>query len=103
MKTFSQAFQEHLEASERSVRDVAAASGVNYDALYKLKYGKTQNMAVDDAGRVARVFDKSVEEFLDVEDILGKDELRGLLRKLTSSEQQFLLGSVKAIMATRKT
>jgi phage repressor protein C with HTH and peptisase S24 domain len=64
MKTFSEAFQEAVRSTGRSVREVSATSGVSYEQLKKAMQGKTRSMNADDAVRVARAFGVTVEELL---------------------------------------
>lgn len=101
-KSFSAAFNEHLARTGRKIPDIADASGVNADALYKLKYGKTRNMAVDDAIRVASAFGETIEEFMDSEPTRVKTELARHLDLLTDSEREILLASITALVARRQ-
>ncbi|HDZ82786.1 MAG TPA: hypothetical protein ENH56_16345 [Roseobacter sp.] len=98
-KTFSQAFIEHLEQSDLKVTEIAIRAGVSKDALYSLKYGKSQNMAVDDAIRVAAVFGKKVEEFLGLSEAQIRSTLAEKVARLSSREQAILEASLDAILS----
>ncbi len=98
-KSFSQAFIEHLEQSNLKVTEVAIRAGVSKDALYSLKYGKTQNMAVDDAIMVAAVFGKTVEEFLGLSEAQIRSSLAEKVAQLTGREQAILEASLDAILS----
>ena len=101
-KTFSQAFQEHLETTGAKVTDIALKSGVSKEALYSLKYGKSRNMAVDDAIRVAAAFDQTVEEFMGLKEEDVRSVLYEQLAQLTDRERQIVIGTAKAILAQRQ-
>lgn len=101
-KSFSEALNHHLDATGRKIPDIAEASGVKADALYKLKYGKTLNMAVDDAMRVAAAFGKTIEEFMDSRPARVKSELAQQIDLLTESERELLLASITALLAGRQ-
>ena len=98
-KTFSKAFIEHLEKSDMKVTAVAVQSGVSKDALYSLKYGKSQNMAVDDAIRVAAVFGETVEEFLGLSASQIRSTLAEKVARLSAREQSILEASLDAILS----
>lgn len=100
-KSFSEALIMHIETSGRSVSEIAAAAGVNRDALYKVRSGKTKNMAVDDAVKVAAAFGKTIEEFMGLNEARVKSELQQQLDLLTDQERALLLGSIKAVVGQR--
>lgn len=100
-KSFSEALNHHLDRTGRKIPEIAEASGVKADALYKLKYGKTLNMAVDDAMRVAAAFGKTIEEFMDSRPARVKSELAQQIDLLTESERELLLASITALLVRR--
>ena len=100
-KTFSQALIEHLENTGVRVTEIAAATGVHKDALYKLKYGKTRNMSVDDAIKVAAFFGETVEEFMGIGPGALRDTLMDQIAQLSESERQIFEASLKAVLAAR--
>lgn len=102
MKTFSQSFNEHLEVCDCDIVKISEQTGVKKDALYKLKSGKTQNMNVRDAIKVARYFDKSVEQFMGIEiRQVAEDRFQQLSSQLSDQERQILAASINAIVASR--
>lgn len=63
--TFVEALQRALEKSGRTVRSVAADSGVPYERLKQVARGRTSSTNADDAYRIAKVFGVSYEEFME--------------------------------------
>ncbi len=100
-KTFSQAFNEHLEKTGARVTDIANKSGVKKDSLYALKRGTTRNMGVDDAIRVAAAFGETVEEFMRLSPEQVRNQLAEQIARLTPQEQAILEVSLTAILSQR--
>ena len=100
-KSFSEAFNEHLARTGEKVADIATRAGVKRDALYSLKYGKSLNMAVDDAIRVAHAFGETVEEFMGLTATQARSSLIDQIQRLSPREQQILEASISAILAQR--
>lgn len=100
-KTFSEAFNEHLEKTGARVTDIANKSGVKKDSLYALKRGTTRNMGVDDAIRVAAAFGETVEEFMGLSPAQVRDQLAEQIARLTPQEQAILEASLAAILSQR--
>ena len=100
-KTFCEAFNEHLEASGVKITEIANATGVNKDSLYKLKYGRTRNMGVDDAIKVAAFFGETVEEFMGVGPGGLRDVLLEKIAQLSERERRILEVSITAVLASR--
>jgi transcriptional regulator with XRE-family HTH domain len=96
-KTFSDAFNEHIARTGETVTEIAKRSGVPKDALYSLRRGKTRNMAVDDAIRVAAAFGETVEEFMGLTPPQIRDELLEEIAHLTPSERAVLQASLSAL------
>lgn len=61
---FKSALESALEKTGRSLRDVAAQSGVSYELLKKVSQGRTRSPNVDAAQAVANEFGASLDEFL---------------------------------------
>jgi plasmid maintenance system antidote protein VapI len=101
-KTFSDAFNEHLEKTGARVTNIATKSGVKKDSLYALKRGTTRNMGVDDAIRVAAAFGETVEEFMGLSPAQVRDQLVEQIARLTPSEQAILEASLTAILSQRE-
>lgn len=101
MKTFADALREHIERTGATVTQIARGSGVNRDALYALKQGKSQNMIVDDAIRVANYFGLTVEEFMGLSPAQVRDQLVEQIARLTQQEQAILEASLTAILSQR--
>lgn len=101
MKTFADALREHIERTGATVTQIARGSGVNRDALYALKQGKSQNMIVDDAIRVANYFGLTVEEFMGLSPAQVRDQLVEQIARLTPQEQAILEASLTAILSQR--
>ncbi|KMW56954.1 hypothetical protein AIOL_001912 [Candidatus Rhodobacter oscarellae] len=74
---------------------------MNRDALYALKQGKSQNMIVDDAIRVANYFGLTVEEFMGLSPAQVRDQLAEQIDRLTPQEQAILEASLTAILSQR--
>lgn len=100
-KNFSEALIEHLDRTGKQVTEIAKKSGVRKDALYSLKYGKSLNMAVDDAIRVAAAFGETVEEFMGLNPVQIRDQLSEQLARLTPQEQAILEASLAALLSQR--
>lgn len=100
-KTFADAFNDHLERTGLPVTELARKSGVNKDALYKLKYRKTKNMTVDEAIRVAAAFGETVEEFMGLSPAQIREGLAEQVARLSPREQAILEASIAAILAQR--
>lgn len=100
-KSFSAAFIAHLDTTGAKVTDIARSSGVPKDALYSLKYGKSRNMGVEDAIRVAAAFGETVEEFMGLSPSQPSTGLSEQMAKLTAREQRLLEASLAAILADR--
>jgi len=101
-KTFSEAFNEHLDRTGARVTDIANKSGVKKDSLYALKRGTTRNMGVDDAIKVAAAFDETVEEFMGLSPAQVRNQLAEQIARLTPSEQAILEASLTAILSQRE-
>lgn len=102
-KTFRQAFIEALAETGMSVAEVSRQSGVSKDQLNKLKQRENAKTNVDDARRVAEVFGKTLDGFIE-DGISSEDtELASLLLRLEPGERQFLLNAAKAQLAARDT
>lgn len=100
-KTFSEAFIEHLDKTGKKVTEIARTSGVPKDALYSLKYGKTRNMGVEDAMRVAAAFGETIEEFMGVSTGQVRDRLLIQMAQLTERERALLEAALAAVLANR--
>lgn len=98
-KTFAEAFVEHLSSTGARVTDIAKKSGVDKDALYSLKYGKTRDMSVRDAIKVASAFGMTVEEFLGITTPEIDDALNRKLKSLSPRERALLSASIEAFLA----
>lgn len=98
-KTFSDAFNEHLASTGAKVTDIAGKSGVKPDALYSLKYGKSRNMNVEDAIRVAQYFGETVEQFMGLAPGQVRDTLVEQIAQLSPREQKLLEVSLASILA----
>ncbi len=101
-KTFSQAFNDHLSEANVKITEVARGSGVTKEALYSLKYGKTRNMSVDDAIKVAAYFGETVEEFMGQKPRRLRDALLDQIQQLSERERRILEVSLKAVLAERE-
>ena len=101
-KTFSEAFNEHLDRTGARVTDIASKSGVKKDSLYALKRGTTRNMGVDDAIRVAAAFGETVEQFMGLAPVLVRDQLSEQIGRLTEQEQAVLEATLAALLSQRK-
>lgn len=101
MKTFSDAFVEHLEKTGAKVTTIARAAGVTKDALYAVKRGTTQNMAVDDAIRVAAAFGETIEEFMGLNPLQIRDGLAEQLAQLTDAERAVIEATIRAFLENR--
>lgn len=102
-KTFSAAFNEHLTVSGMKIPAIAELSGVKADTLYKIRSGKSQNMRVADAVKVAQAFGKTVEEFMGMSDQKVRGEIETLMDLLTEDERALLLAPIKALLGPRMT
>lgn len=98
---FRNAFLDALEASGLSVAEVARRSGVSKDQLNKLKQRETAKTNVDDARKVAEVFGKTLDDFIEGSITSEDIELADILAQLEPSERQFLLNAAKAQIAAR--
>ena len=98
-KTFSDAFIDHLQQHDVQVTTIAEATGVKKDALYKVKQGKTQNMSVDDAVRVAAYFGETVEEFMGLSEPRLDDALIRRIEGLTPRERGLLQAAIDAFLS----
>ena len=85
--TFAAAFRAHLTASGRQIREISRTSGVPHDALYSLKYGKSRNMGVNDAIRVAQAFGMTFEQFMRGPEVAPSDDLHRMMLRLTDKER----------------
>ncbi|MBC7154580.1 MAG: hypothetical protein H5U19_08215 [Rhodobacteraceae bacterium] len=101
-KSFSEAFIAHLGKTGAKVTDIANRSGVKKDALYSLKYGKSLNMGVDDAIRVAAAFGETIEEFMGMSPARVRDQLAEQIARLTPKEQAILEASLTALLSHRQ-
>lgn len=101
-KNFTEAFNQRLNETGLKVSDIAKLSGVNSEALYKVKYGKTQNMKVQDAVRVAAAFGETIEEFMGFTPKIARDQLNDQIAKLTPLERETLLATIKALNDARQ-
>jgi plasmid maintenance system antidote protein VapI len=97
-KTFSEALVDHLTKHGTRVTDIARATGVSKEALYSLKYGKTQNMTVDDAVKVAAFFDETVEEFMGLSSAQVRDSFYQRLSQLSDRERAILEAAITAFL-----
>lgn len=72
----SDAFIKHQRTSGLTVAEIAERSGVRQDTLYKVRAGKSKNMQVHEAVRVAQTFGMSVEDFMAFPTAQAKTELK---------------------------
>ena len=54
--TFQEAFKRSIDESGATITEVAAATGVSRDQLYKLYHGRARRTNVDDAVQIAAYF-----------------------------------------------
>jgi ABC-type Fe3+-citrate transport system substrate-binding protein len=74
---------------------------VSKDQLNKLKQRETAKTNVDDARKVAEVFGKTLDDFIEGSITSEDIELADILAQLEPSERQFLLNAAKAQIAAR--
>lgn len=98
-ENFSEAFNAHLEKRKVAVTAIAKGSGVSKESLYSLKYGKTLNMSVDDAIRVAAYFGETVEEFMGLTGPRVDDALIRRIEGLSPRERALLQAAIDAFLA----
>lgn len=63
-KPFKDALEFAMDATKRSLRNIAIDAGVSYDQLKSLMQGKSRSTNFDDGVKVAAAFGVSVEDFL---------------------------------------
>ncbi|UXU75531.1 MULTISPECIES: helix-turn-helix domain-containing protein [unclassified Paracoccus (in: a-proteobacteria)] len=88
---FRTALRRWLDLSGKSLRQVAAESGVSYEQLKKMLQREDASTNFDDGVRVAQAFGVSVDEFLGDPSIRLRTELLRLFQQLSPEEQEFLL------------
>lgn len=99
IKTFSHIFNEHLEGYAGKITDIASATGVSKEALYSLKYGKTLNMNVNEAIKVARFFGETVEQFMGLSPKQALSNLEERMALLPETERALLENSIAFALA----
>ena len=62
--TFAEALTLSLEAKRISLRQIAERAGVSYEQLKKVKQGKSQSTNVDDAQKVAKALNLTLDQLL---------------------------------------
>lgn len=99
-KTFADAFNEHVRRTARDITEIARTSGLNKDTLYAMRRGNTRNMSVDNAIKVAKAFDMTVEEFMGLSPAQIHD---GLLAEIALLDPQSRSTLEAALRAQRQT
>lgn len=98
-KSFREALAQAIEETGTTWSKVAAATGVSYEQLKKLKQGKSQSTNVDDAVKIANHFAMSLEEFIDDRTRYQREEIRDLLLGLEEEERRFLIAAARGVRA----
>lgn len=98
-KTFRDALLAAISRPNVSLKAIADGSNVSYEQLKKLKQGKSKTTNVEDAMRVANYLGMSLDEFLGDDTALIRSEIVDLYSQLTPQQREFLLASVKGVLA----
>lgn len=101
MPSFQQALMRHIEGANEDVTTLAKRADVSRDALYKVVYGKTKSPNLEIIIKVARAYNKSVEEFMGLVPARVNDSLLDEISRLQPSEREVLQASLKVLRAQR--
>lgn len=99
--TFKKALLKALQATGKSVAEVARGAGVSKDQLHKVLQRDNATTNVDDARRVAVYFGRTLDQFLEDKEYTDLDDTVADLMKLTPQERRFLRNSAKGQLAER--
>ncbi len=95
---FRDALMEHINSSDLSIPELARRAGVSKHMLFKLKQGRSASTNVDDAISLAKVFGKSVNEFVDDTPDSRLAELQRLFALLSEQEQDLLAAQIRGLI-----
>ena len=94
--TFRDALIARLEEpNAQSLKQVAEGSGVSYEALKKVKQGRSASTNADDAIKIARYYGLTLDEFVDDSLPSERAELARLYSGITAEERQILLDAAR--------
>ena len=96
MRNFRESLLEKLVETGTSLRQVAEGTGVSYEQLKKLKQVETRKMNVDDAIKVARYFDLTLEELIAGQPASAQYQIMVVLQSLSAESREFLMNAAKA-------
>lgn len=96
-KMFREAFLEALESTNATIAEIARVTGVSKDQMHKIKQGSSKSTNVDDARKIAKYFNKSLDEFLDDQESLVRSEITHLWSQLSEAERDFLLKAARGV------
>lgn len=78
-----------------SLKQVAEGSGVSYEALKKIKQGKSASTNADDAIKIARFYGLTLDEFVDDSLPSERAEIARLYSAITEEERLILLDAAR--------
>lgn len=96
---FREALIRAVEDHDTSLRAVSKATDVSYEQLKKLNQGKSRSTNVDDAVKIANHFGKSLDEFIDDQTKIVRNELVDLYNALEPQERDLLLAAARGFRA----
>ena len=94
---FSQALARAMKETQMSLRKICEGAEVSYEAMKKVKQGKTQSPNFDDGVKIAHFLGLSVDEFIDDQTAVQRTEIVELYSSLKPAEQRFLLTSARGL------
>lgn len=101
-EAFREAFIQHIRVYDVSIAEVARQTGVSKHLLNALHQRKTQVPNVADAIKIARFFGKTVDQFLEIDDIKNEDAmLASKIARLSPEEQRVVRAQIDALARLR--
>ena len=100
-KTFVKEFARRVKEQRLRISDIAEATGVSKDQLYRLSREERYSTNVDDAIKIAAYFGQTVNEFVGGTREEIEDTLLRQIAQLSQAERKLLAASLRALLDAR--
>lgn len=98
---FQKAFRWHMDTYDTAIVDLVKATGVTRDVVNKLKGRSEASTSVENAILIASFYGKTVNQFIQLQEVSAADRFHNLLELLPPEDQQTLEAQIHGLLAVR--